>query len=133
MWFAGYIKVLGNELSWIRVDEKTINNILYSETANGLRQMITESVMSHFDFSVYGRIRDYFWYIVTGKLNIARSDINVNKSATILDVERTIPTVLGLPLKLSASATVSTQMDVNGQLSATSSTTLRAEGTIKPQ
>ena len=138
MWFAGYIKAFGNELAWNRADEGDINKALYtSGKANGLREIITESVMSHFDFSdmrsIYGRLRDYLGYIFTGKLNIGHGDVCISKSATIVDLKRTVPTVIGLPLNLSALATVSTHMDVNGRMYIDGTTTLKAEGDIKPQ
>lgn len=138
MWFSGYVKAFGDELAWNQVDEDDINNILYSSNPefSTLREVITQSIMSEFDFSdwrrTYNALGNYLKYILTGKFEIINRQISVSKSASILDVKRTIPTVLGLPLSLSALATVSTSLSGTGTMMVNGDS-LVAEGNIQPQ
>lgn len=121
LWFSGSVKMFGNELAWNRADEEGVNKALYDHgEVSDLRKKITDSVMSTFDFtdfrSVMGGLKDYLGWIFTKQLHIAHGEVSVSKSASLVDVKRSIPTTIGMPLNLTAVAALYTHLNADGDI-----------------
>ena len=138
MWFSGYIKAFGNELAWNRADEEGVNKALYtSDKFNNLRTIITEVVMSRFKFDhvtdIFSGVKDYLKYFITGKFPVYHNSMSVTKSSTIVDIKRSIPSIMGLPLNVTAIATVMAHLDAEGDISVVKSTNIEVSGEITPK
>ena len=139
MWFSCYMKMFGHELAWNRADEEGVDKSLYmSQSVNDFRKIISDSVMSRFDFSEFTKamdgIRNYFDFLFTDKLHIAHSKVNFIKSASWLDLKRSSPTIIGMPLHLTTVATLHTHLSADGDISVHSSpAAVELEGHIEPE
>lgn len=85
-----------------------------------LRETITDVIFGKFDFQdvvdITHRLADYFHYAWEGKLPIWHGKINITKTARLLDINRIIPTILGMPLNLTAKAAGHLQLDSEGEV-----------------
>jgi hypothetical protein len=109
-----YVKVLGSERWWGYISEPTIMRFLYGKNKNldTLREAFTEATFGRFSFDT---IQDIFYktldLVVKGRTKVYQGTFNFTKTIRLGEIRRTIPTILGLPLNLTAVAAGHLQLD----------------------
>lgn len=137
MYASGYVKMFGSEMAWNSINEEEIMNKLYDRNIlNVLRESITENVMEQFTFSDFSsvaeKLNNYLQYLLYGEIRVLEVNTNLSKSMQMLDVHRSIPTTIGLPLNITATA--SSHSKLMGRLNIRITTKeVRIDGTIEPE
>ena len=77
-----------------------------------LREAFTEATFGHFSFDT---IQDIFYktldLVVKGRTKIYQNTLNFTKTVKLAEIKRTIPTILGIPLNLTAVTAGHLQVD----------------------
>lgn len=87
--------------------------LLYSkDKLNILRETISEATFGRFSFDA---IQNVFYktldLITKGKTKVYHGEFNFTKTVRFLDIKRSIPTIMGLPLNITAVAAGHLQVD----------------------
>ena len=138
---SGLVKMFGNELAWNHNEQPNIMRLLFAhDRLNAVRDELSDVVMEKFTFhqlprliqawknageksSFYAKLVSHaseikkIWnYLTKGRYSIDGGVLNVTKTGSFMDIKRTVPTILGFPLNLTAVGVGHFGMDAEGCL-----------------